>query len=65
MAAAVALRNKVGAGELARFCTGRIAKFKIPVRWFRTETFPMTSSGKIRKGELREMADADRLEVLE
>ncbi|NIM73756.1 MAG: AMP-binding protein [Gammaproteobacteria bacterium] len=65
VAAAVALRNKVGAGELARFCTGRIAKFKIPVRWFRTETFPMTSSGKIRKGELREMADADRLEVLE
>jgi fatty-acyl-CoA synthase len=65
VAAAVALHASARADELARFCAGRIAKFKIPVRWFRVESFPMTSSGKIRKGELRELAHANRLEVLE
>ncbi|GGX62574.1 AMP-binding protein [Streptomyces hiroshimensis] len=44
--------------ELARFCRGRLAHYKIP-RYLRIlEAFPMTVSGKVRKVELREQATA-------
>ncbi|WKX73162.1 AMP-binding protein [Streptomyces sp. XD-27] len=40
--------------ELARFCRGRLAHYKVP-RYLRIMTeFPMTVSGKVRKVELRE-----------
>lgn len=46
--------------ELAAYCHGRIATFKIPVRWRFVDEFPMTVTGKIQKYRLREMArDAD------
>jgi fatty-acyl-CoA synthase len=38
--------------ELAEFCRGRLAAYKIPVRWLFTDNFPLTSTGKIRKDEL-------------
>jgi acyl-CoA synthetase (AMP-forming)/AMP-acid ligase II len=38
--------------ELAEFCRGRLAAYKIPVRWLFTDSFPLTSTGKIRKDEL-------------
>jgi len=42
--------------ELREFCTGRIARFKIP-RYFRfVDAYPMTASGKIQKFKLREEA---------
>lgn len=37
-------------------CTGRIASFKIPRHVLLVEEFPMTSSGKIQKAKLRELA---------
>ncbi|NJP81576.1 AMP-binding protein, partial [Streptomyces sp. AA8] len=44
--------------ELARFCRGRLAHYKIP-RYLRIlDAFPMTVSGKVRKVELREQASA-------
>ncbi|MFT2019517.1 AMP-binding protein [Streptomyces sp. 796.1] len=41
------------ADEVAAYCTGRIARYKIP-RLVRTvDAFPLTASGKVRKTELR------------
>src|SRR5262249_10499307 len=42
--------------ELIAFCRGRIASFKIPRHVFVVDEFPMTSSGKVQKARLREMA---------
>ncbi|MFC0599148.1 AMP-binding protein [Streptomyces palmae] len=40
--------------ELVRYCSGRLAHFKVP-RYLRLmDSFPMTVSGKVRKVELRE-----------
>lgn len=44
----------LGRDELARYCRGRLAHYKVP-RYLRImESFPMTVSGKVRKIELRE-----------
>ena len=45
------------------FCTGRIAKYKIPAFWRFVDAFPMTVTGKVQKYRMREMAIAElRLE---
>jgi fatty-acyl-CoA synthase len=62
--AAVKAKGPVTAEALAALCQGRIARFKIPSRFFRVENFPMTASGKIRKTALREQAAAGALEPL-
>ena len=62
--AAVKASGPVTAEALAALCQGRIARFKIPSRFFRVESFPMTASGKIRKAALREQAAAGALEPL-
>jgi fatty-acyl-CoA synthase len=64
VAAAVRLQAKADAAALASFCDGRIAKFKIPVKFFRVTAFPQTASGKIRKIELRELGKNKQLEPL-
>jgi fatty-acyl-CoA synthase len=38
--------------ELSEFCRGRLAAYKIPARWLFTSSFPLTSTGKIRKDVL-------------
>ncbi|MBH5337633.1 AMP-binding protein [Streptomyces pactum] len=40
--------------ELARYCEGRLAYYKVPRHLRIMESFPMTVSGKVRKVELRE-----------
>ncbi|MEV6006340.1 AMP-binding protein [Streptomyces sp. NPDC051976] len=40
--------------EVAEFCAGRLAHFKVPRHLRIMDAFPMTVSGKIRKVELRE-----------
>ncbi|MEU8826666.1 AMP-binding protein [Streptomyces sp. NPDC048636] len=40
--------------ELARFCRGRLAHYKVPRHLRLMDAFPMTVSGKVRKVELRE-----------
>jgi acyl-CoA synthetase (AMP-forming)/AMP-acid ligase II len=52
------------ADALAAHCRDRIAGFKVPARWFAVERFPLTASGKIRKTELRALAEAGRLTPL-
>ena len=64
VAAAVTPNGPVTAAELGAFCDGRIARFKIPARYFRVDTFPLTASGKIRKTELRDMAAAGEMREL-
>jgi fatty-acyl-CoA synthase len=43
------------ADEMVQFCTGKIARHKIPKYWEFVDTFPMTASGKIQKYKLRDM----------
>ncbi len=64
VAAAVQLREAVNAAALAEHCAAAIARFKVPARWFSVDAFPMTSSGKVRKVLLKDMAEAGRLAVL-
>lgn len=64
VSACVSLHEPVAAADLAASLKGRIAAFKHPVRFYRVDQWPMTSSGKIRKRELREMAVAGGLEPL-
>ena len=42
--------------DIANSMTGKVASFKIPRHIFILDEFPMTSSGKVRKVELREEA---------
>lgn len=64
VAAALRLNGAVRSADLVAHCQARIARFKTPTRWFVTNQFPLTSSGKIRKFELREWAGQGRLENL-
>lgn len=65
VSACIQLKREVSANDLGDFLKGRIAGFKHPVRYYRVVSWPMTSSGKIRKRDLREMAAAKTLELLE
>jgi fatty-acyl-CoA synthase len=42
--------------ELAAWCKGKIATYKIPRHWKFVDTFPMTISGKVMKFKMREAA---------
>jgi acyl-CoA synthetase (AMP-forming)/AMP-acid ligase II len=64
VAAALRLTQTIDATALAEFCKGRIARFKIPTRFFQLAAFPLTASGKIRKTELRELGSQGKLEPL-
>jgi fatty-acyl-CoA synthase len=46
-------------GDLAAFCRGRIATFKIPRFWKFVDEFPTTVTGKVQKFRLREAAIAE------
>ena len=63
--AAITLAADTTAEELHAYCNGRIAKFKVPARFYRVAEFPLTASGKIRKTELRDMSEAETLTRLE
>jgi fatty-acyl-CoA synthase len=45
--------------ELAAFCAGKIATFKIPRYWKFVDSFPMTVTGKVQKFRMRELAIAE------
>ena len=65
VAAAVRLSGNTTAAEIAAYCDPRMARFKIPAKFFAVTAFPMTASGKIRRKELREMAAESRLTPLD
>ncbi len=45
--------------ELAAFCQGKIATFKIPKYWKIVDSFPSTVTGKVQKFRMREQAIAE------
>ena len=45
---------KVTGEELAAWCRGKIASFKIPRHWKLVDSFPMTVTGKVQKFKMRE-----------
>lgn len=49
----------VSAESLNAYCKGKIATFKIPKYWKFVDSFPMTVTGKIRKVEMREIAEKE------
>jgi fatty-acyl-CoA synthase len=51
--------QQVNQQDLEAFCRGRLASFKIPRYTVIMDEFPMTSSGKVQKYLLREMAFAE------
>ena len=52
--------NATATGEdLAAYCKGKIASYKIPRYWKFVDSFPMTVTGKVRKVEMREWAVKD------
>jgi fatty-acyl-CoA synthase len=42
--------------ELATWCKGKIATYKIPRHWKFVDAFPMTVTGKVQKFKMREVA---------
>ena len=64
VAAAVKLRGEASADNLREHLQDRIARFKLPRRFYRVESFPLTTSGKIRKVDLRALAAARKLAEL-
>ncbi|GGO92463.1 AMP-binding protein [Wenjunlia tyrosinilytica] len=46
----------LGVEDIAAFCEGRLARYKVPRHVEVVDSFPMTVSGKVRKVELRERA---------
>jgi acyl-CoA synthetase (AMP-forming)/AMP-acid ligase II len=62
--AAVRLRSPTTAASLSAFCQSRIAKFKVPAAYYLVESFPLTSSGKVRKRDLEALHKAKSLKVL-
>ncbi|MBM3941315.1 MAG: AMP-binding protein [SAR202 cluster bacterium] len=56
--------QQVANEELAALCRGKLASFKIPRHTLIMEEFPMTSSGKVQRFRLREMA-VEKLGLLE
>ena len=64
VAAAVKLNSPADAAGLQAFCTDKIARYKHPVRYFAVDSFPMTSSGKIKKRDLVQLAREGTLRVL-
>jgi fatty-acyl-CoA synthase len=48
--------SRVDGEELAAWCKGKIAGYKIPRHWKFTDAFPMTVTGKVQKFKMREVA---------
>jgi fatty-acyl-CoA synthase len=46
----------VSGDELAAWCKGKVATYKIPRHWKFVDAFPMTVTGKVQKFKMREVA---------
>ncbi|RZJ66628.1 MAG: AMP-binding protein [Flavobacterium sp.] len=51
--------NNLTKDELKSYCKDRIAHYKVPKYWKFVESFPITITGKVRKGEMREISIAE------
>ncbi|GBO98300.1 Acyl-CoA synthetase family member 2, mitochondrial [Eumeta japonica] len=52
---------KINLDDVKAFCSGRLAKYKVPRILYVVEDFPKTASGKIQKYKLREMIESGKL----
>lgn len=50
--------------EVADYVAARLAPYKVPARWFVTESLPTTPTGKVRKFALREAISCGHLQEL-
>jgi fatty-acyl-CoA synthase len=50
--------------EVTEYLASRIARFKMPTRWFITDQMPVTPTGKVRKFELRDAVLGGRVREL-
>jgi fatty-acyl-CoA synthase len=50
---------KLTGEELAAWCKGKIASYKVPRHWKLVDSFPMTVTGKVQKFKMRETAVAE------
>jgi fatty-acyl-CoA synthase len=48
--------STVTGDELAAWCKGKIASYKIPRHWKLVDSFPMTVTGKVQKFKMREVS---------
>lgn len=55
IAALVVLREEVNFSQLESWCRAELAGYKIPRKWRKGETLPLTASGKLLRGEVRRM----------
>lgn len=51
--------------ELVRHCGARLARYKIPSRWFVTEAFPLTASSKVQRFRVRDDIQQGALTALD
>jgi len=64
LAQAELTQAELAPGELAEYCRGRLAAYKTPVPWLFTDSFPLTSTGKVRKDALSaQLAEAGLAEA--
>ena len=69
LAQAELTQAELAPGELAEYCRGRLAAYKTPVPWLFTDSFPLTSTGKVRQDALSAqlaeagLAEADRVPI--
>ncbi|MBB6447216.1 AMP-binding protein [Bacillus benzoevorans] len=54
---AAAVQGDAAVLELKRLCKAHLASYKVPRKWFFIEEMPLTTSGKIARGELRMMLE--------
>lgn len=60
----VQLSAPASPSDLAEFCDGKIAKYKIPASFHVVDAFPMTPLGKVQKFELKKIAEQLRRTTL-
>ncbi|BBX62397.1 fatty-acyl-CoA synthase [Mycobacterium saskatchewanense] len=58
------LRRSALKDDLIAHCRARMAAYKVPVRWFLADQFPVTATGKVRRFALREAILRNELDEL-
>jgi long-chain acyl-CoA synthetase len=55
--AVAVVQGEAAALDLKRLCKAHLASYKVPRKWFFIEKMPFTTSGKIARGQLRDMLE--------
>ena len=61
--AAGVVQGKVSVLDLKRLCKVHLASYKVPRKWYFIEEMPLTTSGKIARGELRVLLEEKQKRV--